>query len=931
MTKTFTAILLFCMCSFAAFAQKTYSVKGAVIDSVSNVKLLNSSISVLNAKDSTLRKFTRASANGSFNIGNLSRGKFILLITYPGYADYVENFSLDSNKTEHNFGRIDMQLKSRLLKEVIVKGTAAAIKIKGDTTEYNAAAFKIEPNSKVEDLIRQLPGMQVDKDGKITAQGQAVPKVLVDGEEFFGDDPTLVTKNLRADMVDKVQLYDKKSDQATFTGIDDGEKTKTINIKLKEDKKNGYFGKVNGGVGTDGYYEGQALFNRFKGKQKFSAYGTVGNTGKTGLGWEDNNKLGASSDNMQFGDSGEIYFFGGGGDDLDSFDGRYSGRGIPLAYTGGLHYDSKWNADKESINTNYKAGSLEVDGTSDNLSRNVLQERVLDSKSNQTFNNYMFRQKLDATYQVKLDSTSNLKVTVDGTLKNSRTRTHEFSQSFENNQVLNQQDRNLSNNSDGRIFNATAFYNKKLKKAGRTISVNFSTGINESDADGFLYAKTDYYQNGAFDSSRVTDQRKINDIKSSKVLTNLTYTEPFSKTFSVVLNYGINVNNSSADRQSFNQSPSGVYNQLVDSLSSNYKFNQFSNQGGAIFNYKKGKHILNFGTKVSDVKFKQIDLVSDSTYKRNFTNWSPQASYQYRISQQQSFRFNYNGNPTQPSIDQIQPVRQNNDPLNLTLGNPDLGPSFTHRFSGGYNSYKVLSGQSIWISGSYSFTTNPIVNNVTTTDAGGRIIQYQNLSGKKPSNFYANVYLDRKINKPEFNVGLNFGTNGNTYYSLQNSALNITKSNSYNGGITLSKYVQKKYNFYASAGPSYSTGTSSLQPALNNNGRGFNASGRFNVYLPGKFQIGADGDYNYQAPTQSFATDFKQFILNANITKTFFKDETLKLVAAGNDLLNQNSGFSRNSNGLSYSQSQYTTIKRYFLFSIIWDFNKVGGGATAKK
>ena len=179
----------------------------------------------------------RAAEDGSFSIKGLNPGKFILLMSYPGYADYVEHFTLDSLHQLHNFGNVSMQLKERLLKEVIIKGTAAAIKIKGDTTEFNAAAYTIQPNAKVEDLLKQLPGIQVDKDGKITAQGQRVNKVLVDGEEFFGDDPTLVTKNIRADMVDKVQLYDKKSDQAAFTGIDDGQKTKTINIKLKDDKK----------------------------------------------------------------------------------------------------------------------------------------------------------------------------------------------------------------------------------------------------------------------------------------------------------------------------------------------------------------------------------------------------------------------------------------------------------------------------------------------------------------------------------------------------------------------------------------------------------------------------------------------------------------------------------------------------------------------
>ncbi|TSD62631.1 outer membrane beta-barrel protein [Inquilinus sp. KBS0705] len=924
-----TALVLQCLCSFACLAQTNYSVKGTVADTVSNVKLSNSSVSILNAKDSTLRKFTRVAPNGSFSMSNLNKGNFILLITYPGYADYVEKFTLDSVKSTHDFGNVSLLLKSRLLKEVIVKGSVAAIKIKGDTTEFNPKAFKIEPNMKVEDLIRQLPGMQVDKDGKITAQGQAVPKVLVDGEEFFGDDPTLVTKNIRADMVDKVQLYDKKSDQATFTGIDDGEKTKTINIKLKEDKKNGYFGKVDAGIGTDGFYQGQGLYNRFKGKKKFSAYTTVSNTGKTGLGWEDNNKLG-TSEGLQFGDSGEIYINGGDDDDLESWDGRYNGRGIPIARTGGLHFDNKWNADKESINTNYKIGDLSVNGTANTLTQNNLPGRVLNSNSDETTNNSVFRQKLDAMFQVKLDTTSNLKFTVDGTVKNTKTRTSDNSQSFENDLLLNKQDRHLTNDADGKIFNATAFYNKKLKKAGRTFSVSLATGINDSKAQGYLNAHTDYYTKGILDSTKVVDQYKTNDTKSTKFLSNATYTEPLSKSFSLVLNYGVNINNANSNRQSFDQSAPGVYNLLNDSLSSNYKFNQFANQGGAIFNYKKGKQTLNFGTKVSDVRFKQVDEETGNAFKRSFTNWNPQASYQYRISQQQSFRFNYNGNPTQPTIDQIQPIRINNDPLNITLGNPNLDPSFTHRVSANYNSYKVLSGQSIWLNGSYSVTTNPIVSNITTDTTGKSTIQYLNLPGKKPSNFYGSVYLSRKIPNPEFYIGLNFNVNGSTYFSLKNSALNKTTSNSYRGGLSIDKYVAKKYNFSIQAGPTYSTGQSSLQPDLNNNGRGFSGNARFNVYLPGKIQVGADGDYTYQAATQSFATDFRQFIVNANLTKSFMKDETLKLSLSGNDLLNQNQGFSRNADGQSINQSRYTTIKRYFMLSVIWDFNKLGGGAPKK-
>jgi CYTH domain-containing protein len=220
----------------------------------------------------------------------MRKGKFILLITYPAYADYVATFSLDSVHSSLDFKQVNMKSKAKLLNEVIIKGQGAAIKIKGDTTEFNAASYTIQPNDKVEDLLKKLPGIQVDKDGKITAQGKTVPKVLVDGEEFFGDDPTLVTKNLRADMVDKVQLFEKSSDQAAFTGVDDGQKTQTINIKLKEDAKNGYFGKVDVGGATDDFYTAQLLFNKFKGKEKFSFYGTASNTGKTGLSWRDSDK-----------------------------------------------------------------------------------------------------------------------------------------------------------------------------------------------------------------------------------------------------------------------------------------------------------------------------------------------------------------------------------------------------------------------------------------------------------------------------------------------------------------------------------------------------------------------------------------------------------------------------------------------------------------
>jgi hypothetical protein len=600
-----------------------------------------------------------------------------------------------------------------------------------------------------------------------------------------------------------------------------------------------------------------------------------------------------------------------------------------------MHYDTKWNGDKESINTNYKIGSLNVDGTKNTLTQNNLPGgRFINTNADQSFHNHIFRQKLDGTYQVKLDSTSNLKIAVDGTTKNNTTNTLYNTVSRRGNDtLLNSNNRSVINDGDQKIFNATVFYNKKFKKVGRTFSVNVNTALNQNQTKGFLKSETDYYdEQGVLDNTRTDkiDQYKTTLNKSAVLTTNLTYSEPFSKTFAVVLNYGLSINNGRSDRRSFNKSPSGEYNILDDSLSNNFKLNQLSNQFGSVFNYKKNKSIINFGTRISTVNFKQIDQFTGNTLTRNFVNWNPQASFQYKFSQYQSFRINYNGNTSQPTIDQIQPVRVNTDPLNITLGNPNLKPSFTNRINASYNSYKVISGQSIWINGSYSRTINPIVSNVVTDTAGNSTYQSSNLKNHQTTNMYLSTYFDKKIQKVDMNAGIGLNASGNTYFNMTNGQLNETKSYTYSAQVRFSKYKQKKYDFWSGAGPTYTVNSSSLQPLVNNNGRGFNAYAGFNIYLPGKFEIGSDGEYLFNAKTQSFNEDFKRTTINANIGKKFLKDESLKLTISGNDLLNQNKGYNRTGSTNILTQERYTTIQRYFMLSLVWDFNHMGGGAPKK-
>jgi len=920
------------LCFFLIFtavsvsAQNGYSVKGTIADSVEKVNLGTSSVAILQAKDSILVKFGYVKADGTFMLDGLPKGKYILLVSYPEYADYTELFSLDSAKQVHDFGAISMSLRSRLLKEVIIKGTASQMKIKGDTTEFNAKAFVIQPNANVEDLLKQLPGITVDKDGKITAEGQTVTKVLLDGEEFFGDDPTLVTRNIRADMVDKIQLYDKKSDQASFTGVDDGKTEKTINVKLRADKNTGIFGKFQAGDGPEGIYQGEVLFNAFKNKEKFSVFGTMGNNGKVGIGWQDEQKYG-TGDQLDVTDNG-ISINTQSSDDLDVFGGIYSGQGFPLAQTAGVHYDNKWNDDKQSVNANYKIGYISIDGTNDVLTQNNIPGDILNSTSDENYHNSMFRQKLSLVYETKLDTSSNLKISVDGTFKHIITDNNYTSADTLNNALVNNSTRQLSNIVDQRAFNGSAFYTKKFSKPGRTLSFLVSESYSQSEANGFLKSHVNFYDaQQKVDSTQDINESKTNNLQSNLFNTNITYSEPFTKSLALVLNYGIGVNHASADRSTFNPTPTGAYTVQVDSLSSDYTFNQFLNHAGAILNYKKGKLTFNFGTRVTDDQFHQLDDLSGGLSDRNFLDWAPEARLQYRFSPQKSFVIAYNGTTTQPTLEQLQPVATNTDPLNIIQGNPGLTPSFTNTFNINYRSYKVLTSQFFGFYGTYAFVTNPIVNHIDYNQAGQSVSQYFNLPNKVTTNFNGGVDFSRKFESlGGINAGVGFNATGNTYYNYSNDSLNRSKNYVFSPMLRISMYKEKKVELGLSGGPTYTISQSSLQPNINNNGWGAKGDVDGTIYLPGNFQVGTYSSYQYNAATVSFHSDFSQVLLNVFITKTFLKNNNLSVELWGNDLLNQNSGFTRNAQANLITQTTYNTLKRYFMLTINYDFTKMAVG-----
>ncbi|MFD2144967.1 TonB-dependent receptor [Mucilaginibacter antarcticus] len=504
--------LICCCCAFSAFSQSNFSVKGTVTDTTSKALLDDATITVLTAKDSLLQKFTYSN-KGAFELTNLKPGKYLLLITNDTYADYSAAFTLDDAHPVVTFKNIGMIERSKLLNEVMILGKAAAIKIKGDTTIFNASAFETQKNAKVDDLLKQLPGMNVDQNGKITFQGEQVKRILVDGDEFFSDDPVLVSRTVRADMVARVKVYDDKSETSKLTGIEDGVKIKTINLETRDDKKKGVFGKLQGEIGNSGFYTGQAMFNKFSPKEKISVYGNMSNTGKVGLSGNDNTKFG-SGVNGVFSDgmvSGILSGSGGG---------SYNGIGIPEAKDAGLHYDAKWNKDKQTINANYKIGALDINNVGSSITRNTLPGNDYNTSiSKNTSHNYDFSNNADAIFTTVIDSTSSLNATVRTATSRGDDQSDANTQTLRSNGFLrNTNQRNIDRSDERSNGSLSLNYIKRLKKKGRSISLSGSATHSESKSEEYLKSNLSTYNaQGNFLKDSIIDQYKPANANNNSV------------------------------------------------------------------------------------------------------------------------------------------------------------------------------------------------------------------------------------------------------------------------------------------------------------------------------------------------------------------------------------------------------------------------------
>ena len=916
MNKLLLLIAILCTSVLTVKAQNS-TIKGTVNDTLNKQNLSNAVVSILRPKDSVLVKFVRTDTNGNFELKKVLAGNYILMVSYPNYAEYIDQINFDGS-SDKSLGIVPLITRAKLLEEVIVKQRISAIRVKGDTTEYRADSFHVSANADVQELLKKMPGIQVNSKGEITTQGEKVNKLLVDGEEFFSDDPAVVTKNLRADAVDKVQVFDKKSDQAVFTGIDDGQKQKTINLQLKEDKKKGFFGKAEAGSDFDQYNYGKLMANAFKAKRKIAGYITHDNTKFETLNWDENrNYAGDPNTTTTVNDDGGVSMYSSG----DEFS---WGSGLPISTTAGLHFSNKWNLDKNNTNNTFQYNKLNVTGKTSSITQNILPDTSFTNTTEQTQANERTRNKLTSMYEVQIDSSSSLKFTLKASDIKSASNLNYLGKSISSdNKLINESDRTTINNDDHKNFNTSMLWRKKFAKKGRTISVNAELTFTDKKENGFLLAKNQFFdKNGNIIRLDNIDQRKENIQTGSSINSNFTYTEPLWKNTFLILNYRLNINRNDAERNTFNKDPNGKYSALSDTLSNHFIFNTTGNTGGFNIRYQVKKFNFAVGTGLGTVTYHMNDIRKNTDREVNYTNFTPAIVFKYTPKQQRRVEFNYNGTTENPTLNQIQPFIDNIDPLNITVGNQNLKQAFLHNFNFRASDYKVLKSRNIGLNMNYNTTDNAISNNSFVDSLGRRINQAINVDGNysfRLSGEYGFEII------PSLNFNVEIGPRINQYVNFVNGLRNETKTTATSYSINSGYWSDKWINFWINFEASYNKSVSSIRPDVATNYWSYTSYTNLQFkFKKQKLYVDINGEFSFYQKTAAFANQRNAYIVNGGIRKIISKDEKWETKFYVNDIFNQNLGINRNISSNFISETTAQNVKRYFMLSLIYNFNKNG-------
>ena len=918
-----SSLLLFMSNIYAKFEntaeQRGFTVKGVLVDSIRNTYVEFATISMLRDGSANGAKYVLTNSKGEFEIKGLAAGNYILKAEYMGFETVEKSINVASGTRMLDIGKIGIIEKVNFLESAVVTALGNPITIKKDTIEYNATSFKSADSDMLEELLKKLPGIEISSDGKITANGKEITKIMIDGKTFFLNDPQLATKNLPAKIIEKVRVVDRQSEQARFTGIDDGNEETVIDLSIRPGMMNGWFGNLTGGLGSEDKFQTAGMVGKFTSTSQLTFIGNGNNTNNRAFTNLAGGMMSGMRGSMRGGSGGFSGGFSGGGSGGIRVGGTtlsFGGSGITESWMAGINANTELYDGKLKIGGNYFYGGTDNISESSRVRENFMPDSSFFNRDSSFSNTITDGHRVAMELEWKFSEKSSIlfRPNVSIGTGSFEEKNYFLTEGAKGTKINDGFSRSTGDNSS-QSLGGDLLFRQRLGVPGRTFSVNFTYSYSNNDLDGFNFSETNIYGNRP-SVSYVNQMIDMNN-NSYSLGARASYTEPLGNNYFMELAYRYNFSRNISDKESYNYNDvTGQYD-ILDADYTNYFKNTFISQQAEV-NIRKNeeKYSYSFGFNVQP---STTESISDSTLKRSVVNFSPSAQLDYRFNDARSLRIRYRGNTNEPTISQLQPVRDNSNPLYIPLGNPDLLPEFNHRLWVDFRDMNRSTFRSTSLRLGANYTMDKIVNK-TWYDQGG--IQYtMPVNENGVYSIFSMFMYNTPIKKSKFFVMANTTLSLNGGINYFNALRNKTTS------LSLSEMLRVTYRgdkLEASVGgrASYSNAWYSIEtsnrPSTWNNSVNF----YINWTLPAGFALISDVDHRFYIGYEDGFNE-PSTVWNAEISKQLFKkSSTLSLKVF--DILKDSRNTWRNATDNYIEDVRNNTLQQYVMLSFTIRFGSFG-------
>ncbi|MGG9972805.1 outer membrane beta-barrel protein [Ferruginibacter sp. SUN002] len=926
-------LLLNCFVSLV-FAQDI-TLTGKLIDNTDKTPVVGSSIRLKSNNDSGVVKTVITDSKGEFTFTGLNPTSYTLTTSNLNYENISQKIVLQASNKQPIV--IPVTRLAATLEAVTVVGKVAPVKQKGDTTEFTASQYKVNPDATAEDLIKKMPGISVDASGNVTTLGDQVKKVTVDGRDFFGDDATAALKNLPAEVIDKIQVFDRLSDQAAFTGFDDGNSVKTINIITKKGMANGQFGRVYAGYGTDNRYTAGGNVNLFKGAQRISILGMFNNINQQNFSSEDLLGVNSSSSSGGGGRGG-----GGGGNRGGNFGGGGNNflvgqtNGISKTNAFGINYSDQWSK-KVDVTGSYFFNNSNTGNNQNSNTQYFIKganDQFYDETNTSSANNFNHRLNLRLNY--KIDDKNTLTFTPSISFqKNSSYRTNEGTRYVTATNLVSTANSSTRSDRSGYNSSNSLLYRHAFAKKGRTISLNLTAGYNDREGDVYLNSNNKYYTGGSVYLDTTTNQFTDQLVNGNNYAANISYTEPIGKKGQLQFSYSPSVTNNKSDQRVFRfDDVTDKYSELDTAYSNKFDNKTISHTTEAGYRVGDKDNMFNVG-----VSYRYLELNSDQVFpnvlsvNKNFNNVLPNLMWRKKISPKSNIRLFYRANTNTPSINQLQNVIDNSNILFLRAGNPDLKQQVSNTIGGRYtfnNTQKSTSFfANIFVQQADNYIANATYIAAADSLLDNGIVLYKGSQLSKPTNLDGYISLRSLLtySMPLSFIKSTLNLSGGVSYSktpgLVNSVSSVSNNYTYNTGVVLASNISQYIDYNLSYNVNFNNTKNSINSALNTNYVSQNARLQVNLLdKKGWFLQNDVSNATYSGLSSGFNQSY--WLWNAAVGKKFLKNQAGELKLSVFDLLKQNQSITRTVDPTYIEDVRNQVLQQYFMLTFTYKLKSFG-------